>query len=115
MAGNKGPKRGRIKTENTGNPFSRVRSIGKQLFERMWNVSLLGHVNRLVLLKFGWRVLGHPLGHDLRDVRTNTAFDPRTRSIHRSIRQVRGASGSLNLRVTEELADHREALASQRT
>ena len=52
-----------------------------------------------------------PLGHDRRDVRTNTVSDPRTGCLHGFVRQVRIASGRVNLRMTEELGDHRQAFA----
>ena len=57
-----------------------------------------------------WTTIPPPLT-DGRDVRTNAVSDPRTGRLHRFVRQVRIASGGLNLRVIEEFADHGEALA----
>ena len=51
------------------------------------------------------------LGHDRRDACTNAVSDPRTGRLHGFVRQVRIASGRLNLRITEELGDHRQAFA----
>ena len=51
------------------------------------------------------------LGHDRRDARTNAVSNPRTGRLHGFVRQVRIASGRLNLRITEELGDHRQAFA----
>ena len=53
----------------------------------------------------------HPSGLDWRDMRTNAVADARSRRLHGFVRQVRVASGCLNLSVTEELADHGKALA----
>ena len=53
----------------------------------------------------------HQSGLDWRDMRTNAVADPRSRRLHGFVRQVRVASGCLNLSVTEELADHGKALA----
>ena len=39
-------------------------------------------------------------------MRTNTVSDPRTGRLHGFVRQVRIASGRVNLRMTEELGDH---------
>ena len=53
----------------------------------------------------------HPSWLDRRDVRTNAVSDSRTGRLHGFVRKVRIASGCLNLRVTEELADHRQTIA----
>ena len=50
-----------------------------------------------------------PLGR--RDVQADAVADARARCFHGFVRQVRIARGGLDLRVTEELPDHREAFA----